>query len=65
MGICNGAHTSVASIAAAMAQPTILDECKSSTAAKYSQPYLSDVSDIADPDYIGQSLLELPVEHIG
>lgn len=31
-------HTSVAGISGAIAQPKILRECKSSTAARYSQP---------------------------
>ena len=36
--ICKAVQTSVAGLALAIAQPTILRECKSSTAAKYSQP---------------------------
>ncbi len=44
MAICNAAQTSAAGIAEAIAetiaQPTILRECKSRTAAKYSQPLL-------------------------
>ena len=35
--ICKAAHTSAAAISGAMAQPTILRECRSSTAARYSQ----------------------------
>ena len=38
--ICRAAHTSAATIAVATAHPTILRECKVSTAAKYYQPIL-------------------------
>ena len=40
MAICNAAHTKVAGMPLAIAQPTILRECKSSTAARYGQPLL-------------------------
>ena len=40
MAIRKAAHTSAVGIAAAIAQPTILRECKSNTAAKCSQPLL-------------------------
>ncbi len=38
MAICKAAQTKLAGIAGLIAQPTILRECKSSTAARYSQP---------------------------
>jgi hypothetical protein len=38
MAICKAEHTSSAGMFGAMAQPTILREYRSSTAARYSQP---------------------------